>query len=191
MQAQPRLSGRKGQGILTHASQKAHTGAAAGSRAYQGVARACVCYQCGHLEETDAAPKGPLSRPHFTQMAAILSKSQECSRHSTNATPSTSGGMRSGWWLCRARLCHLTGVEGEVVAKQHFFFFFATSCHPRWSQGQLPAEPEANTCLAQGNGAGASAPEGSGEFNPQSASCCCVASCASCPSLCLCFLLHP
>lgn len=108
-----------------------------------------MCYQCGHLEETDPAPKGPLSRPHFTQMAAILSKSQECSRHSTNATPSTSGGMRSGWWLCRARLCHLTWVEGEAVVKQYSFFLPSHATHvgvrDRFLQSQRlrPAGPRA------------------------------------------------
>lgn len=92
-----------------------------------------------------------------------------------------------GWQLCRARLHHLTWVEGETAAK---YLMFTGSCHPHYSQGQLPAGSEAETCLAQSNGAGALASEGSGEFNPHSASCCCVAFYASCPSLCLCFSLH-
>lgn len=31
--------------------------------------------------------------------------------------------MRSRWWLCRARLCHLTGVEEKLLPNNPFFFF--------------------------------------------------------------------
>lgn len=69
------------------------------------------------------------------------------------------------------RNCHQTNT-----------YFVATSCHPRYSQGELPAGSE--------QWSRALSPKGSGEFNPHSPSCCCVASYASCTSLCLSFSLH-
>lgn len=128
----------------------------------------------------------PLSQPYFSRVC----KEPGMSKHSANVHPfclggrhyPKSGGMRPGWWLCGARLCHLIG--GGRRGCQTNTYFPATSCHPHCSQEQLPAELEAETCLSPwSNGAGTLAPEGSGVFNPHSASLCCVASYIRCPSL--------
>lgn len=95
-----------------------------------------------------------LSQPHFLPMAVILLKSLGCSSHSTNARSSAlmpapsacavpyprSGGMRAGWWLCRARLCHLTWVEGETTVKQILILLPPHATHVPVRENLMPGQ---------------------------------------------------
>lgn len=105
-----------------------------------------MSYQCGHMEEAGPAPVGPLSQPHFVLIAVIVLKrhvvgTQLMATPSACAVPALrSGGMRSGWQLCRARPCHLTWVEGENAAKQILILLPPHATHVTVRESFLPGQ---------------------------------------------------